>query len=62
MIKFLTKLYNRLRCFFRGHSHPGFICFYCGARSPLEFVRDNHGNVLKDHTGQPMMKWIGRGW
>ena len=49
-------------CVFKGHSHPMFNCFHCGARSPLEFIRDENGNVPVDHRGIGLMKWRGWGW
>jgi hypothetical protein len=62
MINYFKFLYQRLRCCFKGHSHPMFNCFHCGARSPLEFIRDENGNVPVDDKGIGLMKWRGWGW
>lgn len=60
MKKLLIKLFRRIMCVFRGHSHPMFNCFHCGANSPLQFKYDKYGEVLRDSKGDPIMEW--RGW
>jgi len=37
-------------------------CFHCGARSPLEFVRDENDLVVLNNHGSPIMEWRGWGW
>lgn len=59
MKKFLNKYWQRIVCFFKGHSHPIFICYYCGALPRLEFATDKDGNSLLDEKGKPYYIWVG---
>ncbi len=61
MIEYIKFLFKRLVCYFKGHSHPSFNCFHCGARSPYEFFRDEDGKVMT-LEGIPVMQWRGWGW
>lgn len=58
----MKRFWLRIKCLFKGHSHPAFNCFHCGARSPLEFVRDKYGVAITDSKGKTIMKWRGWGW
>ena len=49
------KIFQRIRCFIVGHSHPWFSCVYCGKPSSLGFKRDEHGNVVRDERGEPIV-------
>jgi len=46
-----THLYKRAICIFRGHSHPMFNCFYCKARSPIQFYDNGDGTSTKMYVG-----------
>jgi len=42
-----------------GHSHPEFNCYYCGAKSPFQYLRDKNGVIILDDYGTPKRVWVG---
>ncbi len=53
------KIWERIKCFFLGHSHPWFICTRCGRPSKLAFERDSQGNLVRDERGIPRVIRVG---
>lgn len=52
-LRFMKKIWNKIICLFRGHSHPWFICAYCETRSLYYFKRDENGDCLRNKKGEP---------